>query len=181
MQKSLANDSLRGKFRSGELCWASPVHLLWQFGGNIGVIQELLPTYQHMIPTYHHDTLLHALELICSQILCVSSECPQHAEASILSWPCYVGCLFASVEDFHWGKIIYVAKERTELTSPPNSGTTQLWLSEATRCLCFTFLHFFLTEQTSIAKQPSTSELGSVLSKLSTAGIASKALLTSTL
>lgn len=98
-----------------------------------------------------------------------------------LSWPCYAGCLFVSMEDLCWGKIMYVAQERTELTSPPDSQTTQLWFSEATWYLFLTFLHFLLAEQTSIVKKPSTSELGSVLSKLSTAGRASKALLTSPL
>lgn len=75
------SDFLRGKFRSGgERCWASPVPLLRQFGGSVGVIQELLPTQQHMI---HHDPLLSALELLCSHILPVPSECPQPAEASM--------------------------------------------------------------------------------------------------
>lgn len=80
MQKSLANDSLRRKFRSGELCWVSTGHLLRKFGGNVGVIQELLPTEQVMI---HHDTLLPALELLCFHTLYVSSERPQLSEATM--------------------------------------------------------------------------------------------------
>lgn len=82
------------------------MHLLRQFGGNVGVIQELLPTEQRMI---HHDTLLPALERFCSHILCVSSECPQLPEVSVTELA-MLGRVSVCIHDFPWGKVICVAK-----------------------------------------------------------------------
>lgn len=73
-------DSLREKFRSGEPRWLSTLHLLRQFGGNVSVIQELLPTDQHKID---HDAVLPAPQLLCSHTCCVSSESPEHTETSL--------------------------------------------------------------------------------------------------
>lgn len=90
----------------------------------------------------------------------------------LLNWPCYIACLFTSMEDFHCGKIMYTVKERTRAALPSKQ---QYYMDLAFSRNTMSLLHLpplLSNEQTSIAKQLPTSDLGSMLSKLSTSEIA---------